>query len=52
MDSYSGKCKSCDKSIAKLEKYCHNCSYSKGIHYNLGLCKICGIKILNVKAYR
>ncbi len=52
-DAYAGKCKACKSSIPKDEAYCHGCAYNKGCYFLfVGFCKICGVKILNVKCYR
>ena len=47
-DPYGNKCEGCPKkrTIPKEEKYCQTCAYTKG------LCKMCGVKILDVKFYR
>ncbi|KAL4455051.1 hypothetical protein ABPG74_006433 [Tetrahymena malaccensis] len=45
-DPFGNKCKLCKQKVPKSDQYCQGCAYKKG------LCKMCGVKVLDTKFYR
>jgi hypothetical protein len=61
---YSNKCKICTSKINGVGHYCHDCAYKKGkievresvleliYSHLLGICSMCGRKILDTTMYK